>query len=158
MSVFWKRTFVYPEWFHSDCKVMPNWTNITFISQKWLQSHFKMTPKWPQSDLKVVPKWLQSELWHTKILRQNVFNLVMSRLGSDLDPIRSEFAFDPTWQTQNGSKTDPKWTQRGPNMHQNRTRIEPIGSEICFRSELTCSGWNDLGAADIRLGRQMGCQ
>ena len=56
MSVFWKRTFVYPEWLHSDCKVMPNWTNITFISKKWHQSHFKMTPKWPQS----APKWPQS--------------------------------------------------------------------------------------------------
>ena len=50
-----KRTFVYPEWLHSDCKVMPNWTRVTLISQKCSQSDFKVIPKWPQS----APKWLQ---------------------------------------------------------------------------------------------------
>ena len=53
LNVFWKRIFVYTEWLHSDCKVMPNWTNITFISKKWHQSHFKMIPKWAQSAPKV---------------------------------------------------------------------------------------------------------
>ena len=56
-SFFWKWTFVYAEWLHIDCKVMPNWTNITFISQKWHQRHLKMTLKWPQS----APKWPQSD-------------------------------------------------------------------------------------------------
>ena len=30
-----------------------------------------------------------------KIRRQNLYYLLMSRLGADLGPIRSEFAFDP---------------------------------------------------------------
>ena len=39
---------------------------------------------------------LGAECLETKIRRGNVFNLLMSRLGTDLGPIRSEFAFDPT--------------------------------------------------------------
>ena len=56
----------------------------------------------------------------TKIRRGNMFNLVMSRLGSDLEPIRSEFAFDPTWQPQNGPKTEPKCIQNRPKSHTNQ--------------------------------------
>ena len=52
---------------------------------------------------------------------------------------------------QNGSKMDPRSTRNGPNIDPSRVRNESIGSEICFRSELTCSGWNDLGGADTYL-------
>ena len=44
----------------------------------------------------------------------------MSRRGSDLEPIRSEFAFDPTWQSQSGPKTAPKCIQTQPKSHTNR--------------------------------------
>ena len=158
MSVFFKANpcipRVIPQWLQSDAKLNQRHLHRPKVTSKSLQND----PKVPQSDLKVMPKWRQSGLWHTKIPRRNVFNLLMSRLGCDLGPIRSEFAFDPTWQSQNGPKMDGKWTQNASKMHPQRTRIEPIGSEICFRSELTCSGWNDLGGADIWLGRQMGCQ
>ena len=136
MSVFWKRIFVYPEWLHSDCKRCQ--TEST--SPSWAKSDIKVTSKWPQSDpkvpqndFKVMPKRRQSDVWQTKILRENVFNLLMSRLGANLGPIRSEFAFDPTWQRQKGSKTDPKWTQNGSQIG---TKCMQIGHES-IRSEAT---------------------
>ena len=69
----------------------------------------------------------------------NVFNLLMSRLGSALGPIRSEFAFirsDLTIakQTQDGANMDPKCTQ-------NRIQIDMIISEICFRSDMSIAGF-----------------
>ena len=51
-------------------------------------------------------RWFAERL-ETKIRRGNVFNLLMSRLGTDLGPIRSEF--DP-----NVTQSDPKMPQDDP--------------------------------------------
>ena len=69
-----------------DREELINWIDKLIesgVGQSWVAAS--------SGEFRRVPDFLE-----TKIRRGNVFNLVMSRLGSDLGPIRSEFAFDPT--------------------------------------------------------------
>ena len=77
-----------------------------------------------------------AECSEMKKRRGNVFNLLMSRLGTDLGPIRSEFAFDPTESDPKMPQSDPKETPTWPKVTPKcpKVHMERLGRSCLIRA------------------------